>query len=373
MKFAKYYILLSVIFVSCQKSEPHRTQSEYFNSLLDSAPIHTIDIETPSSDTLYFSDEKTFCVDGLLGDQGVRSVMNMHLFKDTINVLADANGRTLWALDTQGSVTRIAGSGNGPGEVLIPTYIHSLSDTLFIYDSRFVHAFDKNFTFMYRFHSVDYGNVLSKLLINPTLYMNLASVNEPGARFSVFDRSKDSLTLKHAIFDLIIDSETSVKFRLPFNGVTASLSKYENTLLFYYNSSPYVFISDENGKISNILRLESPELIAFEPTYSEADYLMIDQTYNSQGDLVPDKEKISKFSIRMTDFQHLENGDIQFIYKDRFLLTLANVDGKYRIVDKKVFSYVQNKQDNLYITNIFRRKNGLYTGFSLSKQCIVNS
>ena len=147
MKFAKYYILFSVIFVSCQKSEPHRTQSEYFNSLLDSAPIHIIDIETPSSDTLYFTDDKTFCVNGLLGDQGVRSVMNMHLFNDTINVLADANGRTLWALDTQGSVTRIAGSGNGPGEVLIPTYIHSLSDTLFIYDTRFVHAFDNSIVY----------------------------------------------------------------------------------------------------------------------------------------------------------------------------------------------------------------------------------
>lgn len=373
MKFTKYYILLSVIFVSCQKSEPHRTQSEYFNSLLDSAPIHTIDIETPRSDTLYFTDDKTFCVDGLLGDQGVRSVMNMHLFNDTTNVLADANGRTLWALDTQGSVTRIAVGGNGPGEVLIPTYIHSLSDTLFIYDTRFVHAFDKNFTFMYRFHSVDYGNVLSKLLINPTLYMNLASANEPGARFRVFDRSKDSLTLKHAIFDLIIDSETSVKFRLPFNGVTASLSKYDNTLLFYYNSSPYVFISDENGKISDILRLESPELMAAEPTYADFDYLQVDQQNTGQGDFVPDREKLGKFAIKMTDFKFLANGDIQFVYRSTYLITLEKTQSGYQLADKIIFSSRQNKENKLYIQNVFQRNNGDYTGYSRLNACIVNS
>jgi hypothetical protein len=372
--FLSGFIVLTMLFAtSCQKAEPHRTQSEYFNSLLDSAPIHVIDIDTPTSDTLYFSDEKTFCVDGLLGDQGVRSIANMHLFNDSINVLADVNAGKVWAVNNLGHVTSIASAGKGPGEILIPTLLHVLGDTLFVYDMQFVHAFDKNLTFMYRFQNTSYASPLSKMLINPTLYLAEASVNDPGGKFKVFERKKGDLNRKNAIFDLVIDSETSVKFRLPFNGVTASLSKYENTLLFYYNSSPYVFISDENGKISDILRLESPELIAFEPTYSEADYLLIDKTDNSQGDLVPDKEKISKFSVRMTDFQHLENGDIQFIYKDRNLITLTYENGIYSLAKKQFFSYSQNKPAELFISSIFRNSSGTYFGFSRSSGCIVSS
>ncbi len=373
-QFSSGFIVLIMLFAtSCQKAEPHRTQSEYFNSLLDSAPIHVIDIDTPTSDTLYFSDEKTFCVDGLLGDQGVRSIANMHLFNDSINVLADVNAKTLWALDKLGNVTQIARSGNGPGEVFIPQFIQSLKDTLFIYDNQFIHAFDNSLNFLYRYHSVNYGSVLNKILINPTLYLTEASINEPGVRFSVFERSKDSLTFKRAIFDLIIDSETSIKYRLPFNQVIAAFSQYENKLLIYYYSSPYVFISDEYGKILDILRLESPELMAAEPTYAEADYLQVDQQNTGQGDFVPDREKLGKFAIKMTDFKFLANGDIQFVYRSTYLITLEKTQSGYQLADKKIFSSRQNKENKLYIQNVFQRNNGDYTGYSRLNACIVNS
>jgi hypothetical protein len=366
-------VLFISIAVSCQKSEPHRTQSEYFNSLLDSAPIHVINIDTPANDTLYFSDGKTYCVDGFLGDQGVRSIANMHLFNDSTSVLADANAKTLWALDTLGRVTQIARSGNGPGEVFIPQFIQSLEDTLFVYDYQFVHAFDRNLKFMYRYQSVNYATVISRMLINPTIFMTQASINEPGVRFNVFDRSKDSLTPKHTIFDLIIDSKTSEKFKLPFNQVLATLSVYDNTLLFYYYSSPYVFISDEYGKISDIIRFESPELMAAEPTYADVDYLQVDQQNTGQGDFVPDREKLGKFAIKMTDFKFLENGDIQFVYRSTYLITLSKTLSGYQITDKKLFSFRQNKENKLYVQNVYQRKNGDYTGYSRLSSCIVNS
>src|SRR5690606_39356640 len=62
--------------------------------------------------------------------------------------------------------------------------------------------------------------------------------------------------------------------------------------------------------------------LAAEPMYSEVDYLQGDQQNTGQGDFIPDPEKMSKFSTKMTDFQFLENGDIRFIYKDRFLITI---------------------------------------------------
>jgi hypothetical protein len=372
--FLSGFIVLTMLFAtSCQKAEPHRTQSEYFNSLLDSAPIHVIDIDTPANDTLYFSDGKTYCVDGFLGDQGVRSISNMHLFNDSIYVLADVNAKTLWALDTLGRVTQIARSGNGPGEVFIPQFIQSLEDTLFVYDYQFVHAFDQNLKFMYRYQSVNYATVISKMLINPTIFMTQASINEPGVRFNVFDRSKDSLAPKHAIFDLIIDRKTSEKFKLPFNQVLATLSVYDNTLLFYYYSSPYVFISDEYGKISDIIRFESPELMAAEPTYADFDYLQVDQQNTGQGDFVPDREKLGKFAIKMTDFKFLANGDIQFVYRSTYLITLEKTQSGYQLADKKIFSSRQNKENKLYIQNVFQRNNGDYTGYSRLNACIVNS
>jgi len=373
MKLAQYYILFSVIIVSCKESKPHETKSDYFNSLLNSATIHTIDIDTLTSDTLYFKDSNTYCINGFLGELGLLPVGDMHLFNDSLNIVTDPSTSIVWAIDISGYPTEIAGRGYGPGEVQIPQLINSLSDTLFILDSQFIHAFDKNLRFMYRFPHRSYPSPLSKFMVNSTLYLSQASINEPGARFNVYDRNKDSLVLKRSIFDLVIDPENAVHYRLSFNSVIASLSKYNNTLLFYYYSSPYVFISDENGTISGILRLESPELLAAEPMYSEVDYLQGDQQNTGQGDFIPDPEKMSKFSTKMTDFQFLENGDIRFIYKDRFLITIANIDGKYRLANKKVFSYIQNKQEDLYITNIFRRNNGSYTGFSRSKQCIVNS
>lgn len=372
-KYAQYFTLVTFLFASCQKSEPHKTQSEYFNSLLNSAPIHVINLETPSSGTITFDYKDNQCIDRLLGDQGIRSIGDIHLFNDSLKIVSDISNNIVWVLDTLGRATRIAVSGNGPGEVFEPHLIHSLGDTLFIDDHKFVHAFDKSLNYMYRFPSRNYINPMSNILINPTHYMSQVSINEPGVRFIVYNRNKDSLDLKHSIFDLIIDPKTAMQYRLPFNSVIASLSKYDNTLLFYYYSSPYIFISDENGTISDILRLESSELLASEPTYSESDYSHVVQQNTGHGDFVPDPDKMKKFSTKVSDIQFLENGDIQFIYKGSNLLTLTNDNGKYRLVSKFAFNYKQNSQAAFYLTKIFQRKNGSYTGLIRPGGCIVNS
>jgi len=372
--YCQYLLLVTLLTLSCSKKDIPGIpdiKSDYLNSLLSSAEIDVINIDHLVSDTLFFDENSTLCVNGELEDYGLRSIGDIHIFNDSLIIVADITSGTVWAINNSINVTTIASKGNGPGEIQTPLIINSIADTLFISDHKFVHAFDKNMKYMYRFAKRELTTLpLSTLLISPTLYLGIASINEPDARFYKYMRSKDSLKLIGPLFDLIVDPQKAQKSKIGFNSVYSAMNNTNNTILFHYYSSPNIFLSDDTGKILRIVRLESSGLLDVEPTYVDSDFEVAQNS--GSGNLIPGENKL-KHGNGFSQLRLLDNMDIQFIYEDRYLITLASNNGSYSLSSSIMFSNLSNSDSRIYIHKLVKKNDGRYVGFSMTRQCILYS
>src|SRR5690606_19181642 len=137
---------------------------------------------------------------------------------------------------------------------------------------------------------------------------------------------------------------------------------------FHYYSSPNIFLSDDTGKILRIIRLESSGLLDVEPTYDDSDF-EVSQNIGS-GNLIPGENKL-KHGNGFSQLRLLDNMDIQFIYEDRYLVTLASNNGSYSLSSSKIFSNQSDTEDQIYIHKLIKKDDGHYIGFSITKQCIL--